>query len=99
MNQKKVGTAYILFFVSIFGIAGLHRFYLGKIGTGVLYLFTWGFFGFGLIYDLFTLPNQVKMANLLNQPMMNQSQHQNVIVNVTAPVAQTSQPDSVDYNK
>ncbi|WP_394233966.1 NINE protein [Niallia oryzisoli] len=76
--MKKTSTAYILFFVAIFGIAGLHRFYTGKIGTGVIYLFTFGLFGIGLLYDLFTIPSQVKTYNALR----NASHHQQVVVNV-----------------
>lgn len=38
-----------------FGIFGVHRFYLGKIGTGILYLLTYGLLGFGLLFDLISL--------------------------------------------
>ncbi|MDL2248812.1 TM2 domain-containing protein, partial [Tyzzerella sp. OttesenSCG-928-J15] len=34
------------------GIAGFHRFYVGKIGTGLLYLFTGGFFLVGWLIDI-----------------------------------------------
>ncbi|MCQ6278147.1 NINE protein [Bacillus sp. EB600] len=76
--MKKTSTAYILFFVAIIGIAGLNRFYTGKIGTGVIYLLTFGLFGIGLLYDLFTIPSQVRTYNALN----NASNQQRVVVNV-----------------
>lgn len=62
--RYSVGLAYILWFLSGFGIAGFHRFYLGKIPTAVLWLFTGGLFGVGSIYDFFTLGRQVRDANL-----------------------------------
>ena len=34
------------------GNLGVHRFYLGKIGSGILYLFTLGFCGIGTFIDL-----------------------------------------------
>jgi len=34
------------------GVLGVHKFYEGKIGTGLLYLFTFGLFGLGVIVDL-----------------------------------------------
>ena len=46
------------------GVFGVHRFYLGKIGTGLLYLVTGGLFGIGWLYDLWTLNQQVSEANL-----------------------------------
>jgi TM2 domain-containing membrane protein YozV len=48
------------------GIVGFHRFYLGKIATGVLYLLTFGLFGIGLLYDFFTLNDQIDMENRLD---------------------------------
>ncbi|MCL2832148.1 MAG: TM2 domain-containing protein [Treponema sp.] len=61
-----VGIAYLLWFLSVFGLLGLHRFYLGKIPTGILWICTGGLAGFGTIYDFFTLPRQVREANYRN---------------------------------
>lgn len=61
--MKSKGIAYLLWFVGIFGILGLHRFYLGKIGTGVLWFFTGGLFGIGSLIDLFTLGSKVDNYN------------------------------------
>jgi len=45
------------------GVLGVHRMYLGKWFTGLLYLFTLGLFGFGLLYDLWTLNYQIDEIN------------------------------------
>ncbi len=37
------------------GYLGAHKFYEGKIGMGILYLFTVGLFGIGLIVDFFSI--------------------------------------------
>lgn len=58
-----LAIAYLLWFLSGFGALGFHRFYLGKIATGFLWMFTGGLFPFGLIYDFVTLPSQVREAN------------------------------------
>lgn len=34
------------------GGLGIHRFYVGKIGTGIIWFFTFGLFGIGWIYDV-----------------------------------------------
>jgi TM2 domain-containing membrane protein YozV len=59
-----VGLAYLLWLVSGFGALGFHRFYLGKIPSGLLWMCTGGLFAIGSIYDFFTLPRQVREANI-----------------------------------
>ena len=45
------------------GMFGIHRFYLGKIGTGLIYLLTFGLCGLGYIYDMWTLNDQITLIN------------------------------------
>ena len=46
--MSRVGFALICFF---FGVFGIHRFVVGKIGTGLIWLFTGGVFGIGALVD------------------------------------------------
>jgi TM2 domain-containing membrane protein YozV len=54
-------VAWIL--LTFLGWAGIHRFYMGKWGTGLIYLFTLGLFGFGVLYDFLTLNTQISERN------------------------------------
>ena len=56
-------TAWVLWAVALLGVAGLNRFYLGKRGTGLLWLLTWGLLGIGIVYDALTMQTQVAQAN------------------------------------
>lgn len=49
--------------LTFLGIFGVHRFYIGKWGTGILYLLTAGLLGFGILYDFWTLNSQVSDLN------------------------------------
>ena len=56
-NYVNVGNEknkWVAFFLCLFTICG-HKFYEGKIGMGVLYLFTGGLFGIGWFVDLIVL--------------------------------------------
>ncbi|MDR1803650.1 MAG: TM2 domain-containing protein [Treponema sp.] len=59
-----LGIAYLLWLFSGCGALGFHRFYLGKVPTGVLWMLTGGLGMIGSIYDFFTLPGQVREANM-----------------------------------
>ncbi len=61
--MKSKGVAYIFWLVGIFGVLGFHRFYIGKIGTGILWFITGGVIGIGALIDLFTLGGQVEQYN------------------------------------
>jgi len=59
--RKEVNVAYVVWLLGFFG---LHKFYLGKFGMGILYFFTGGLFIIGwLFYDSVTLPRQVYEYN------------------------------------
>ena len=49
--------------LTFLGLLGVHRFYLQKWGTGILYLLTGAFLGIGYLYDLRTLNDQVSELN------------------------------------
>lgn len=47
--KNKVVTLILCILLGYFGV---HRFYAGKVGSGILYFFTLGLFYFGWIYDI-----------------------------------------------
>jgi len=51
----------LLMFLGLFGI---HRFYLGKWVTGIIYLVSGGLLGIGWLYDLCTLNQQISELNM-----------------------------------
>lgn len=52
-RPKNKWTALLLCF--FLGYIGVHKFYEGKIGMGILYIFTVGLFGIGVLVDFITL--------------------------------------------
>jgi TM2 domain-containing membrane protein YozV len=45
------------------GVLGIHRMYMGKWITGILYLLTGGLFLVGVLYDFWTLNEQISTRN------------------------------------
>lgn len=54
-------VAWIL--LTFLGVFGIHRFYMGKWLTGLLWLVTAGIVGLGVLYDFWTLNGQVSEIN------------------------------------
>ena len=55
MNDESTTARMVWGYLALitFGIFGVHRFMLGRPYTGVLYAFTGGLLGIGLIFDFF----------------------------------------------
>ncbi len=49
--------------LTFLGLLGIHRMYMGKWITGLIYLCTVGLFGVGYIYDFWTLNDQITLLN------------------------------------
>ena len=60
-GDKDYTVSWIL--LTFLGVLGIHRFYLGKWITGLIWLLTGGLFLIGLLYDLWTLNIQIDEAN------------------------------------
>ena len=82
------------------GLFGGHRFYVGKIGSGILYLFTGGFFFIGWALDFFSLGSMVDNYNMMhgyaggnrNQNTNTNANTNNVVINMAMPQQPMQQP-------
>jgi TM2 domain-containing membrane protein YozV len=50
--RKDPQTLRLMAIIGIVAIPGLHRFWVGQVGIGFLYLFTWGLLLFGTVTDI-----------------------------------------------
>lgn len=80
--MKSKGTAYLLWF--FLGIFSAHRFYVGKTGSAILYLFTLQLLGIGWIIDLFLVGGMVDRYNLIHGFIGGHKGdvNQNVVINI-----------------
>jgi TM2 domain-containing membrane protein YozV len=60
-GRKSYNVSWVL--LTFLGIFGIHRFYLGKWLTGLLWLLTGGLRMLGVLYDYWTLNGQVDEVN------------------------------------
>jgi TM2 domain-containing membrane protein YozV len=66
VSSKSKMTALLL--CIFLGTLGVHRFYVGKTGTGIVWLLTLGVFGIGVLIDIIMLATgkfKDKQGNLL----------------------------------
>jgi len=49
--------------LTFLGLLGIHRLYMGKWVTGIIYLVTGGVLGVGYLYDFWTLNDQITVLN------------------------------------
>ena len=71
-RRRDPQTVLLTSLVCFVGIAGVQRLYLGHMGMGFLYLFTFGLCGLGSLYDLFTYKSLAFERNMqiANEVMM-----------------------------
>lgn len=60
-GKVNYSVAWIL--LAFLGFFGVHRMYMGKWVTGILYLCTLGVLGIGYLYDFWTLNDQITIVN------------------------------------
>jgi TM2 domain-containing membrane protein YozV len=60
-GRVNYSVAWVL--LAFLGLFGLHRFYMGKWVTGIIYLCTAGLLGIGYLYDFWTLNGQITVVN------------------------------------
>jgi len=63
MEPKQTNWSYAFWCLALVGVCGIHRFYLGKWGTGILWLLTGGLLFIGQFIDLFLIPGIVERTN------------------------------------
>lgn len=83
--QKKGFTTFLLWLLCLVGVCGIHRFYVNRPMTGLIWLFTFGLLGFGQLFDLFFLGSMTRQANLL-AGLQNAGLNHNNNVNTVAPI-------------
>ncbi len=62
-SNKTVKLAYIYWFTIFLGMGGIHRLYLGKKMTGILWLLSFGLLGIGQSIDLILIPKMIERRN------------------------------------
>lgn len=62
-NEGEIDFNLCWLLLTFLGAFGIHRMYMGKWISGLIYLCTFGLFGLGYIYDFWTLNDQISLIN------------------------------------
>lgn len=62
-KQGRIDYSIAWILLTFLGFFGIHRFYMGKWLTGLIYLITVGLFGIGILFDYLTLNSQIDELN------------------------------------
>lgn len=62
-NEGEIDFNLAWLLLAFLGLLGIHRMYMGKWITGLIYLCSAGLFGVGYVYDLWTLNDQISIIN------------------------------------
>ena len=73
--MRSTGMAYLLWSLWFLGFAGIHRFYLGKPISGLIWFLTWGLFGMGQIFDLLLIPGMVEEKNFQLRARLSEARY------------------------
>lgn len=106
--MKSKSTMFLLWLFG--GMFGLHRFYVGKTMSGLLFAFTGGFCVLGWALDFFKLGAMVdeynakfggnNIGNVNNNTNTNANNNaNNIVINLTAPTTQPQQPMQNQQNQ
>ena len=63
--EKKVNWVLVLLMSIFFGSLGVDRFIMGKVGTGILKLITFGGFGVWWLIDIILIATKHKFENVV----------------------------------
>ena len=58
--RRDTGLAYVLWLGGLVGICGLHRFYMGRFWSGLLWMLTGGLCFVGQLIDLVMMPRMIE---------------------------------------
>lgn len=62
-SEGKIDFNLAWLLLTFLGFLGIHRFYMGKVFSGLLYLCSGGIFTIGIVFDYWTLNQQISEIN------------------------------------